>query len=84
MENRKLLAIGDEIEITDNESKEVKKKLQYLIKKLYQECSNINECGDKATLIVMSEPQFRGVLTSIVSQAVAEAVVRVMILNNIK
>lgn len=84
MENKKPLAIGDEIEITDNQSKEVKKKLQSLIKQLYQECNNINECCDKATLIVMAEPQFKGVLKSIVNQAIAEAVARVMILNGIK
>jgi len=84
MENRKLLAIGDEVEITDNERKEVKKKLQHLIKQLYQECNNINECDYKATFIIMSDPKFKGVLKSIVSEAVSKAVVRVMILNNIK
>lgn len=84
MENGKQLAIGNEIEITDNKSKEVKKKLQSLVKRLFQECNNLHEVSDEAIVIIMSDPQYKGVLKSIVTQAVAEVVVRVMTLTGIR
>ncbi|HBE42434.1 MAG TPA: hypothetical protein DDW27_14765 [Bacteroidales bacterium] len=72
------------MEITDNQSKEVKKKLQSLIRQLYQECNNLNETHDKAVTIIMSDPRLRGILKHIVDQAVAEATARVMILTGIR
>jgi hypothetical protein len=72
------------MEIIDNERKEVKKKLQHLVKQLYQDNNDMNEAYNDAVMLVLSSPRFKGILTSIVSQAVAEAVARIIILNGMK
>lgn len=84
MNGLKQLAIGDAMEIADNESKEVKKKLQELIKLLFQESDDIGKISDVATEIVLSEPQYRGILKSIVSMAIVEATVKVYVRRRVQ
>lgn len=62
-----------------------KKKLQNLMRQLlFKDCSNLDEASDEATIIIMSDPQFRGVLKSIVEQAVAEAICRIVTVRSSK
>lgn len=74
MEKVNLIAIGDEMEINDNERKEVKKKLQQLVIALKNK--DISEIEKVAKMTILTEPEFRGVLKSLVDQAVAEAIVK--------